>query len=373
MSNYNGAPPCNNWSLWNSYNDGRAKEHYQRALQEKKNRLLRHPENEYVYSKKESFTNALGKTLRYTPYVNGITIIPMVKVYDNMETRTGNYYWNKSSSISESNFNFDKTFSVYSIDFASNFADGFQVMVERKCNTVVDVSGITSTFGSSTLYFPSSGSAFEMESNVVQVKSYDIAIRSGIPGSDVSVTYNVRVNTIPPSPLLSSITVIPRVVYKSGITSKDDFIWNVATSIDASSVVSFDVADASGVFSQTNYKYYNQILDIDVARAYGDSGANFFRTAGGYQIIANAVDPKTEIDISGGIEFTGQEHSVDPNDSTLTFDASSNVAYPPGRGFPDLGVFNTSVQSSVTSYDNVITTRASNGTTRQYFIQIRTT
>ena len=372
MSNpYNGSPPCNNWSLWNSYNDGRANIHYQRALQEKKNRLLDHPENEHVYSKKELFKSALGKTLRYTPYLSGIVVVPMVKTGNG--NGNGTYGWRRSTDIQESNFDFDKTFDKYSIDFASNFVDGFQIKIIRKCNTVVDVSGIISSFGSSTLYFPSDITAFEMESNVTEQKTYNVRIVSNIPGSDVSVKYNIVINTLPPSPLLSKIQIIPRVVYKSGISNKSEFIWNVATSIDASSVVSFDVKDASGNFTPTNYNYYNQILDIDVARAYGDSGANFFRTAGGYQIVATAIDPKTEIDIKGGYEFTGEFLSVDVNDSSLTFDASNNIAYPPGSGFPDIGLFNTSVQSSVTSYDNVITTRASNGNTSQYFVQIRTT
>ncbi len=370
MSNsYNGAPPCNNWALWNSYNDGRANERHQLALQERKNRILRHPENEYIYSKKENFKNALGKTLRYTPYVKNLVIVPMVKV---MNSDNQSFYWAASTNVSESRFDFDKIQSSYNINFVSNLVDGFKIRVERNCNTVVDVSGNISTFGSSTLLFPFKN-AFEMESNVTTPKSYPISVISRIPGSDVSITYNIIVQTLPPSPLLSKIQIIPRVVYKSGIKKESDFIWNVATSIDASSVVSFDVQDENNTFSSTNYIYNNQILDIDVARAYGDSGANYFRTAGGYQIVATAIDPKTEIDISGGQEFLGQDFNVSVTDPTLSFDATTNIAYPPGGGFPPQGVFNTSVQASVTRYDNVITTRASNGNTKQYFVQIRTT
>ena len=357
---YNKDPPCNNWELWNRM--GNAQEEYQKALQEKKNRILQHKENEMVYTQAQLFRKAQSNILKFTPFLSGIKIIPRIKDNNNL--------WRDSGYIPQ--FTFTKRTDIITIDLSSNAVDGFQIEVERSCTTKIDISGIQSEFTTGIFRVPIY-SAFEIATNVVQTVSYTTNVNVIAPGNPIVNTYKIVINSIPPNPFLSNIQIVPRVVYKAGIPEPSRFIWNSANSIDSQSLTKFNISN----FSPNTYTYTNQILDVDVASAYGNSGANFYRTAAGYQIIATAQDDKTVIDISGGIENTGQNHSVDLNNPTvvdsLTYDASSNVAYPFGRGLPDIGVFNTSVQGGSTNYDNVITAKASNGITVQYFIQVRTT
>lgn len=357
---YNKDPPCNNWRLWNQM--GNAQEQYQKALEEKKFRILQHKEHEMTYTKAQEFTKAQSNILKFTPFLSGIKIIPRIK-------RNGNL-WVDSNYIPY--IHFTKRVQQITIDLSSNTVDGFQIEVERSCTTKIDISGIQSEFTTGIFRVPID-SAFEIATNVLETVSYTTNVNVIAPGNPLVNTYKIVINAIPPSPFLSNIQIVPRVVYKAGIPEPSQFIWNSANSIDSQSLTIFNVSN----FSPTTYTYTNQILNVDVASAYGNSGANFYRTAAGYQIIATAQDEKTVIDISGGIENTGQNHSVDLNNptvvNTLTYDASSNVPYPFGRGLPDIGVFNTSVQGGSTNYDNVITAKASNGITVQYFVQVRTT
>tara|TARA_B100001059_G_scaffold235891_1_gene283554 strand:+ start:6 stop:1094 length:1089 start_codon:yes stop_codon:yes gene_type:complete len=354
---YNKNPPCNNWAIWNTM--GNAQEEYQKALQAKKNEILQHKENEIVFTQSELFKKAQSNIMKFTPFISGIKVIPRVK-----DAVTGTW----SDTDYKPVFAFTKRLKIFSLDLSSNYNDGFQIEVTRSCTTNIDISGIVSGFGTGTFRVPAN-TAFPIQTNVVNTVTYNTNVHVTSPGNPFVNTYQVVVNSIPPPAFLTNIEIIPRVVYKAGIPDADRFIWNSANSIDSNALPSFAVSN----FSPTTYSYRNQVLNVDVATAYGSSGANFYRTAAGYQIKATAQDAKTVIDISGGIESTGTDHVVDANDPTLTFNITSGTSHPFGRGMPAIGVFNTSVQGSSTNYDNVITTRASNGVTAQYFVQIRTT
>lgn len=357
---YNKDPPCNNWALWNQM--GNAQEQYQKALEARKNRILQHKENELVYTQAEYFKKAQSNILFFTPFLKKIKVIPRVK--------TSNNTWKDTGYIPQ--FPFTKRTKTISVDLSSNVVDGYQIEVERSCTTKIEISGIESEFTTGIFRVPEN-SAFEIATNVVETVTYNVNVNVVSPGNPLVTTYKVTINSIPPTPFLSNIQIVPRVVYKAGIPNASQFIWNSANSIDSNALTKFSVSN----FSPNTYTYTNQILDVDVASAYGNSGANFYRTAAGYQIIATAQDEKTVIDISGGIENTGINHTVDLSNTqianSLTYDVSSNLPYPFGSGLPEIGVFNTSVQGGSSNYDNVITSKASNGVTVQYFVQIRTT
>ena len=84
-------------ALWNSYNDGRANERHQLALQEKKNRILRHPENELIYSKKENLGsfNILFELFMIWMKKNAISFLADLKEDYKLYELLG--YWDKYS------------------------------------------------------------------------------------------------------------------------------------------------------------------------------------------------------------------------------------------------------------------------------------
>tara|TARA_B100000073_G_scaffold331409_1_gene320778 strand:- start:1485 stop:2561 length:1077 start_codon:yes stop_codon:yes gene_type:complete len=358
MSNINpyiNGSPCNQWASWRA--QGNANESYQAALRARKNELLEHKNNANKLSKVARYKVALGKKIKIVPSLSNLQVIPI--------------FFSEISEEQRSTYTipFDKNITNYTVELSNNYISGFKVSATTNCSNFIDISGIKSSFKTGTFIAPESGE-FSITNSNFDVVSYPTNIVVSNPTNQFTNTYTINVKSIPPSPYLSNITIVPRVVYKSGIEDASEYIWSSAISLDENALKQFDVSN----FNSLDTSYNNQVLNVDVASVYGESGADFARTAAGYQIIATTVDPQTKIDISGGIEHGATDFYFNPeNASSLTYDVSSGVAYPPGAGFPPNGVLNTSVGQAITFYDNQITTEASNKNRAVYFVQIKTT
>ena len=60
---------------------------------------------------------------------------------------------------------------------------------------------------------------------------------------------------------MSNITIVPRVVYKSGIENASEYIWSSAISLDENALKQFDVSN----FNSLDTSYNGQVLNVDVA------------------------------------------------------------------------------------------------------------